>query len=1032
MALLELLITTVGAAVAKGLISVWLKDSPVSVAATASVVDILQAKTNNIIAARQGARVFDAIGDRIAENLEPLFASHEFGTTDNDASYAAVAKEVAEAIGIAKLSNSLLAQINHDPTRLAAYIKEQHPKSTEMLSEKEASLYNRTIELSAQYVIELAPTLPDYTKENFTEVLERLTAILSKVDEILAEFERLRSASEAFNSEDVHAYFEADYRAGVIRNLDQIQLIGVDVRRRLRRYQLTTAYVSLDMSTMSETLDEEVIEDRMPVEEALATTTRAAIIGEAGSGKTTLLRWLAVQSAGDSFGGEMQYRQKVLPIYVELRRFPETTPTMNELISSSVPELEDEIPRGYVRDIFANGRALLLVDGLDEISRVQREEVLDWLDNLSSLDEDNMVVITSRPSAIRKELLRDMGFDVYQLPPMHYTNAEKFVKHWHDAVLVGAGIEESSKAKLIVAKLIDQLKNNIALFRLATNPLLCAMICALHYERQAILPSDRSSLYEACIDMLLERRDSERGIKIIEHPTLSYKQKRLLLDDLAYWMIRNGYSRVRKKVAVERMSTKLRGMQNADYSAEAIMQMLIDRGGVLREPSLDTVDFVHKTFQEYMAASAINLGGDWGVLVQNASNDQWQETLILAAGFANEQQASQLIEALLDKASLEVADKQIYLSLLALSCLETAMMITPEVKLRVENLLEELVPPQSPKEIVQIAAAGDLAVPHLKRLEDYTEQQAANCVDALARIGSRAALLQLGDYFYDRREMVATAVERALHYLTPAQILDSGLLIILLDLIQLYREGDQVTLSGGFVNALAYAEPDDIRQAFKGIRVLYVRDFEPTNMIAIKMLSGLSGLRLAGDLRFDADTLQAISIQDLALQSLYGEWPDFSKSDLYAPQIRKLRLEGSDLPNLFHLGEMPNLRSLTLFSAKGSDLGGLDLTGIEQFKKLEHLHLASEDSLFEPLEISRLAECPACETLELTFHASQLYALREDSDYLDSFVYGLNDLEQIRILQINLPQETPHTFSDRIRGISEYLPWCKVQIKWRE
>ena len=49
---------------------------------------------------------------------------------------------------------------------------------------------------------------------------------------------------------------------------------------------------------------------------------------------------------------------------------------------------------------------------------------------------------------------------------------------------------------------------------LTVSPLLCALVCALNRERRTQLPRDRMEIYEAALDMLLERRDRERGVEL--------------------------------------------------------------------------------------------------------------------------------------------------------------------------------------------------------------------------------------------------------------------------------------------------------------------------------------------------------------------------------------------------------------------------------------------------------------------------------------------------------------------------------------
>src|SRR5207302_7338323 len=104
--------------------------------------------------------------------------------------------------------------------------------------------------------------------------------------------------------------------------------------------------------------------------------------------------------------------------------------------------------------------------------------------------------------------------------------------------------EEQAQLRGRAERLKEEVRRNRSKRILATNPLLCAMLCALNRERHQQLPSDRIELYEACCELLIERRDVERHISLAQYSAaaLSYTQKRLLLADLAYWFVRNGWT----------------------------------------------------------------------------------------------------------------------------------------------------------------------------------------------------------------------------------------------------------------------------------------------------------------------------------------------------------------------------------------------------------------------------------------------------------------------------------------------------------
>src|SRR3989454_10771983 len=106
-----------------------------------------------------------------------------------------------------------------------------------------------------------------------------------------------------------------------------------------------------------------------PVDVVLASSQRLLIRGSAGSGKTTLLQWIAVKAATKSFEGPLTHWNDMLPFYVRLRQYVRSDLPRPELfIEFSAPAIADTMPKGWVHTALRSGRALVLVDGVDELS----------------------------------------------------------------------------------------------------------------------------------------------------------------------------------------------------------------------------------------------------------------------------------------------------------------------------------------------------------------------------------------------------------------------------------------------------------------------------------------------------------------------------------------------------------------------------------------------------------------------------------------------------------------------------------------
>src|SRR5207248_3518119 len=266
----------------------------------------------------------------------------------------------------------------------------------------------------------------------------------------------------------------------------------------------------------------------------------------AGSGKTTLLQLIAVNSASQSFKGQLADWNGTLPFYIGLRGYVQSDfPPPEAFVKSLTPAIADKMPKGWVHEKLESGRAIILIDGLDEIPAAQREKVRIWLRDLKKNYPKTRLIVTSRPHAIKEGWLDPEGFKDTELQPMELSDIFTFINYWHNAIAEALqDEEEKAELPIFASHLKQEIEEDRSKRNLATSPLLCAMLCALNKQRKRQLPSDRIELYEACSQMLVERRDKERNISLNDYPAsnLTYSQKCVLLEDLAYWLIKNSWS----------------------------------------------------------------------------------------------------------------------------------------------------------------------------------------------------------------------------------------------------------------------------------------------------------------------------------------------------------------------------------------------------------------------------------------------------------------------------------------------------------
>ena len=291
---------------------------------------------------------------------------------------------------------------------------------------------------------------------------------------------------------------------------------------------------------------------------------------------------------------------------------------------------------------------------------------------------------------------------------------------------------------------------------LTVSPLLCALICALNRERRTQLPRDRMEIYEAALDMLLERRDRERGVELAASP-LTRTEKLLLLQDIAFWLIRNGSSDASANRVVGQVARSLLQLHQVSGKPPEVFRDLMERSGLLREPAAGRVDFVHRTFQEYLAAKAAVDNDEIGQLVANAHDDQWREVVVMAAAHAQPDQSAELLRGLLKRARRRAYMARI--GPLAVACMQTARRLDPQLRRISSDWLGSWCRRRRrgrrSARRVRRADPGPVARPPPR-----TAEEAAASIRVASRIGGPPALRLIGDILAEHAQSSPRPAER--------------------------------------------------------------------------------------------------------------------------------------------------------------------------------------------------------------------------------------------------------------------------------
>lgn len=507
--------------------------------------------------------------------------------------------------------------------------------------------------------------------------------------------------------------YEEEYAQALGVAYRRTKIFGLDeLSRHDSEWDLDTAYLSLEAQAEDRAAQRPHLPQR--IEALLTDRPRVLLRGEAGAGKTTLLWWLAAHASARTLTDDLAPLNGLVPFVVPLRTLRArgmTFPGPAEL-SSAAGLVIDTAPEGWAGRVLESGRALLLVDGLDEVPPEEREQAHTWLAQLLSRYPESRCVTTVRPLAVEPDWLRSEGFEELRLLPMRNEDIQAFVTSWHRAARLSEP-DDAERLDGLERDLALQFDQNPTLRDLARTPLLCAVICALHRRRDGFLPETRWSLYRSALEMLLGHRDRRRRIGDPEGIELTIEEHTQLLQRIAVWLVREGQSEFTRDQALRQIGRALAGMErvSAQGPAEKILTHLLNRSGLLQQHADDTYQFIHRTFQDYLAAKEFVEDDHLNELLRHADEETWQDVILLAAGHCGRRELAVLVSGLLDAGLWYEAgtEERTAVHVLAALCAQHATWLDEAVR----ESTAALFPPRSGIQVRSLARLGPAALAFL-------------------------------------------------------------------------------------------------------------------------------------------------------------------------------------------------------------------------------------------------------------------------------------------------------------------------------
>ena len=313
--------------------------------------------------------------------------------------------------------------------------------------------------------------------------------------------------------------------------------------------------------------------------------------GSPGIGKTTFCLKLAYDWAHGNIPSECSFPKFE---FVFLLKCRDIDGDIMEAISEQLlpRDMEKSVEKllHFMKDIHNQERLILIIlDGLDELPEKSRHHVDELL--YRRILPFCYVLATSRQERgieVRKTFVFDIHLEI-----KGYTESDSSAYIRRHFETVG----QSPKGD----RLIKEIQQNTFLHALRNNPLNLLLLCVIFEDYEGKLPTSRTELYQVIVQCLLRRYCTKRNLPAPENDSAlekMFEKEILALGEIAWLCLLNDRYGFRE--------TELDEFENR-YPGLVAREL----GLLYKEESLKRLKpqheycFLHKTFQEYVAAAYI-------------------------------------------------------------------------------------------------------------------------------------------------------------------------------------------------------------------------------------------------------------------------------------------------------------------------------------------------------------------------------------------------------------------------------------------
>lgn len=463
------------------------------------------------------------------------------------------------------------------------------------------------------------------------------------------------------------------YRQWIVAECGDIHLDGLPADADLSTFRMRLERLFVPLRVISNEKQVGNAEDSSEGDIAVITTvgefltkhSRFSLLAKPGGGKSTLLKRLAVAYADKDRLKESDDglpEKDWLPLLLRCRELRDRAHRPILELLNDLPQhagMNEEETKQFTIEIdeaLRSGQALLLVDGLDEISNEgTRATFANNLRTFLAMFPQAAMVVTSREAGYRHVagVIASTCKQV-RLAPFNEPDVKKLCESWHVEVVAD---NETVRSEAI--QLANTIWQNRRIRVLTENPL---MLTTLLVIRRCVgeLPTRRVELYREAVKVLIRTWNTEGFEPMDLEETLaqlSYVACNMMyqgIQQVGHKQLLDMLKEAKNEMEAELQFTRISPeefIKRIEYRSSLLMQVGYERLNGELQP---VYEFRHLTFQEYLAARGIVEEQYPGrneefnlveLLEPHFKEERWREVIPLGAVLAG-RKATRLIERL--------------------------------------------------------------------------------------------------------------------------------------------------------------------------------------------------------------------------------------------------------------------------------------------------------------------------------------------------------------------------------------------------